>query len=460
MPQRVSRLALAVAISGAGSLRVTRAQFSAMLSDRTKPVRVTREQVQSVYGDRTKPVRVSYLHTQILRTITDAPPVIPDEPPQVLDQREYNPYRPTLPNEVESVSPVLYDFMRENTDITRSQHNLTQAGDSTFPWELLTKLGPEQQFTLGSLGRFYHDDFGIILARYCQFTQIKPGPWIHGPVGFLRSDAVVSWRVTNNPALSSANLVAGIMGAIRSPAEGEYGWVLTQGANHMPLQLQPVSEFKQNQELIWGGFEAVAGQGIGRVLGRVRGLPRYVHQYQTQFDVGTVFLDLEGPSVDSLRAIFGDDFEGIRAELVKVQAILDKIDIDDLNAALDLIREKLTGQSESLELLGGLSRDLNDIRARLNALEQFNTDDGLYRRIMASINTQFEVINSYLEGLDGRDYSSAINEIRETLAALGEQISDVELQSQIQLVPLVTGEIPPKFVYLPDGGLVLVEIKR
>src|SRR3546814_3839407 len=75
-------------------------------------------------------------------------PVIPPAP-----QIEVNPFRADVPN---------VDQQR----ILREQHNLAQAGDSTFHWGVLTEVSATPLYNLGSIGRFYHDEFGISIARY------------------------------------------------------------------------------------------------------------------------------------------------------------------------------------------------------------------------------------------------------------------------------------------------------
>ena len=72
---------------------------------------------------------------------------------------EVNPYRTDVPN---------VDQQR----IMREQHNLAQAGDSTFHWGVLTEISAEPLYNLGSVGRFYHDEFGISIARYVKFTKM------------------------------------------------------------------------------------------------------------------------------------------------------------------------------------------------------------------------------------------------------------------------------------------------
>ncbi len=455
MTARFRRLLSQAALEQLGPARLTRLQGQAAYGDRTNPIRLSRLQIQSVYGDRTNPIYVSSMAVQGLFSLKEAPE---DRItlPAVLD-RELNPYRPTLPNEVEELSPILYEFMRESVGTTREQHNLTQAGDSTFPWELLTKIGPQKQFTLGSLGRFYHDDYGLILARYVQFQGMKESKWLTAPVGRLASSRVVDWKVTNDPGLSGPDLAMGILGSFTQPQNGWYGWVITQGANHANLRVLEGEALNQEQELVWYGDERLRGGGLGRVIGRVRGRVEEVNRFQWQLTPGTVFIDVEGPSVDSLRAMLGASFEEIESKLKAVQAAIDSIDVDNLLPTLDQLLAGL-GQLQT-NLTDDRRRNLADfseLRRRLNVLETSGSGLALYTRITEERNQidrrQDASIQRLTELIQGAaDYGPQIQ-------SLTDLVSELQKKSGKSLVPLVTGEIPPRLVYLPDGQLVFVEI--
>lgn len=137
---------------------------------------------------------------------------------------EVNPYRASVPND---------DLQR----IMREQHNVTQAGDSTFHWGVLTEISNEALYTLGSAGRFYHDTLGIIKARYCKFVDFERTASRAAPVG-LRGPTIQPWVVTNQLDLSSANQAIGIAIPYNDQVFiGEwYGWVITEG--YVPVELQ------------------------------------------------------------------------------------------------------------------------------------------------------------------------------------------------------------------------------
>lgn len=153
---------------------------------------------------------------------------------------EVNPYRAAVPND---------DLQR----IIREQHNVTQAGDSTFHWGVLTEISNEALYTLGSAGRFYHDTLGIIKARYCKFVDFVRTSSRAVPVG-LRGPTIQPWVVTNQFNLSSANQAVGIAMPYNDQVFiGEwYGWVITEG--YVPVELQvevTASQFEFGTEYGW-----------------------------------------------------------------------------------------------------------------------------------------------------------------------------------------------------------------
>jgi hypothetical protein len=181
---------------------------------------------------------------------------------------ESNPYRPDLPESFSDVSPELYQFLREVIETLREQHNYTQAGDSTFSWELLTRIDLQKFHTLGSLGRFYHPQFGIIQARYVKYHGIS-NVTIGGPVGFLRETSAETWTVTNDLALSDSDAILGLMGAYTQPVDGSYGWVITHGANLQGVLIRTGLPIALFDRLTWNTSGELATGEAGRVIGSV-----------------------------------------------------------------------------------------------------------------------------------------------------------------------------------------------
>lgn len=454
MDYDVTKLEATVLESRAGLVPLATANAKALYTDKSEPVELTKGDSIALYTDKSYPVELTKFQGYALFSLNQRPALVQVKP--VVQDRELNPYRPTLPDEIESISPLLYDHMKSQVETIREQHNVTQAGDSTFGWELLTKIGPEQQFTLGSLGRFYHDDFGIILARYCQFALCAETNWFTQPVGYLRSDSVVTWRVTNDWGKSDPSLVAGVMGSFRQPENGWFGWVITQGANHAPMLVTNGAESEAGDGLVWSEFERM-GPGRGRVLGRGRTNPTVANKYETRFEAGQFFIDLEGPSIESLRALLGDSFKDLEDQIKAIQKVLDDLGADTLIDNLNQLLRVVEGQSADIRQLQGLAADLNGIKRRLNALEGLG--DSLYLRIMGEVGERLDAIIARLDALPGGDYAGTIQQIQDTLTALAESVSELEDRASRTLIPLVDGSIPPNLVYLPSGELVLVEFK-
>lgn len=451
---RVSRDTAQILEAVEAPVRVTRAQGQTVFSDATQPLRVTRVQSQTIYNDRTNPIRTTFFSAQLLRSVENFDRDVPDIP-----DRESNPYRPTMPNEIEQVSPVLADFVQLQTETLRDQHNKTQAGDTTVPWEFLTKLGPESQFTPGSLGRFYHDDFGLIIARYVQFTGCIEGKWINGPVGRLRTAQVVDWRVTNDVSnRSSVVEPVGIIAAAAMPKEGDYGWVIVQGANIIRLGLHLESDDERGAPLVWNGFETVATFGEGRVIGRVIGksVNKITHAY---FEPGGVFIDIEGYSVESIYKALAQVFDEIETRLKDIEGIVSGVDaatVSDLQRQVTELRGGLFNEGQARGVAdAGLS-------SRIAALE----GDNVYERVLAQVNSLLDTIrarltivednaNQALQLVLDADLPSMLLRL-ETIEAF---IASIPPPRDRSLIPMVDGAIPPNLVYLPSGELVFVEVE-
>lgn len=206
---------------------------------------------------------------------------------------EWNPHRPDIPEDVESLSPRLYDFLRDQAEALRKQHNLTQAGDTSFPWDIITLISQQAQFTLGSLGRFYHPIYGLITARYVQFTNMNPAIWSGAPVGLDTSFFDFGWRATNQFAKSRSDLVMGVCGAYETPESNQYGWVIVHGVAIQRLDFAgPLNRFER---FSWTGDGIVArtddttGPPVGLVFGtQIAG---------AEMEAGTPFIDALSLSV-------------------------------------------------------------------------------------------------------------------------------------------------------------------
>lgn len=285
-------------------------------------------------------------------------PVAVNLRPFTIKDRERNPY-----------SAQTTENPAEQQRVLREQHNFTQAGDSTFDYGLLLKAHPTRQFTLGSLGRFYHDDYGLILARYCEFSGMVEGSKQGQPVGRLKTSTLVDWKVTNNFSKSGADLVLGLCCIATIPASGSFGWVVTQGANPVSLEADSAAVPPQDAPYSWVTDGTVGLAARGRILGR-----RWGRAGTSQLFPGAFFTDLEGPSqADIASLVRGDlatELTQITANtsllvttgttLLAVQASLDSLYASDLTITARIALEEKTRARDInsvRELLGGTGFD-------------------------------------------------------------------------------------------------------
>jgi len=460
---RVTRSVTEAMLSDAGPILVTRQLLQAFYTDRTNPIRVTRQQVEAFYTDKTNPVRVTRQCVEVLMSIGQLPPVQPDRN-QILS-REANPFRPVAPKEIVDVNPILHDFITEQTAQVRQTHDTNQAGDSTVPWEFLTKVGSQRLYTLGSLGRFYHDDFGIVLARYCQFSKIKTAEWLNGPVGLLTKSKAVDWQVTNDYALSSPDSVVGILCSYTQPAQGDYGWVLTQGANIIPLLLQQnVKSLEKNQAFVWSDFERVSPEGQGRILGRALGPVNFVNKAQIQLDAGAAMIHVEGPSIDSLKVAIGTD--GLDQKIALIDQAVKDLGGDALAKAVATLKVKMAEVQQGLKTETSraisVEKSINDTIATIIAALGGTTLAALYLKITGEQKEVNDAQDIQIARVLAKAQSALDMVIEITNQDFQFQIDQLKARldhpTKSAIIPLVDGSIPPVLVYLPSGELVLVEI--
>lgn len=363
-----------------------------------------------------------------------------------------------------SSDQILFHMMREQTEQLRQQHEKTQAGDTTMPWEFLTRLSTERLYTLGAQGRFYHDDYGMIVARYVQFSKMIPAEFVNAPAGTLASSDRVDWVVTNDFSRSGPNLVTGIIAAYTLPTEGEYGWVITCGANHTNLKLNAPGLVSQGQDLVWDSFESLSVNGAGTVVGRI-----WSKKGIANLSPGMVFINLEGPSRGLIESWFNVKFSDLTKRITDLADRVASLegstdwtktiagiqqDITELEQALR--EEAGTRQARDAYILGLIQdlgaisqEDLDEVVSQLTLVIN-NLRDSLYL-IIGEMQTQLDAMSAQVAKIP--NLQQQIVDLQEALGQLQSQLSRKKTY-----IPLVTGEIPPVFVYLDDGSLVLVEV--
>lgn len=182
---------------------------------------------------------------------------------------ESNPYPAVVPKEIFGLSHGLGRFLRSLVDPLREQHNVTQAGDTTFSWEDLNTLTTNQLYSLGSLGRFLHPQYGIITARYVQFTECLTGVWTGIPAGYINNLLGFDWQVTTDfSKVSVARMCAGFAAGYTIPTEGQFGWLIETGVNTQSMIFSGVSAPLFGTSVGWtanGVVTAVSADALGVV---------------------------------------------------------------------------------------------------------------------------------------------------------------------------------------------------
>lgn len=182
---------------------------------------------------------------------------------------EWNPFRPDIPSHLADVDGGLYDYLREQAELIREQHNSTQAGDSTFPWQMFVTPGDRKVHSLGSVTRFVHETYGLFLARYVQFSA----NWTTALNPLVGHDkARGDWIATNQAAKTNLFRVIGFAAPYYSSLASQYGWVLTQGRGTFPITLISETEPAQFARFTWSPEDdglALIGPGpqVGILLG-------------------------------------------------------------------------------------------------------------------------------------------------------------------------------------------------
>jgi len=180
---------------------------------------------------------------------------------------EANPFRPDIPVGIADLGGGLYDYLREQAELIREQHNNYQAGDSTFPWHLISVTGKTLVHTPGSLTRFVHETYGLLHGRYVRFSD----NWKFADHPFVGHDKTRNdWTATNVAAKTDKFRVIGVCGAALSDVTELYGWVITNGRGPFEIIVEAESPPTAFQRISWnpnGGVASVApGPQVALIL--------------------------------------------------------------------------------------------------------------------------------------------------------------------------------------------------
>lgn len=374
-----------------------------------------------------------------------------------LREMERNPYRPHL---ADSEEERWRDFALQQRTL-RDQHNITQAGDSTYDYGLLLKGYPNEEFTLGSLGRFFHDDFGIILARFVQFKDWVDHPIQGQPVGRMKfnNSKGVNWVVTNDFTKSSADLAFGFCFLAQTPADDTYGWAVVSGPN--PAQIKNLGSLvpDQNAPYVWAETGAIQLGGHGRIIGRKWGTSK-----RAGLPAGSLFIHPEGMSILDLV----DTVRSALTELTQIDAILDQLEAAD-NRSKQALANSLEVEADLLSLTNSVNGQIDRLGNLIASLSSpfdwgpviaagdaaganaLNVAVTQINQTIANLTQRVKVLENLLTNYSLPEMYDAIQNIAYQLG----QLSDLAAV----YMPLVDGAIPPTFIQWPDGNLVYIRIE-
>lgn len=390
----------------------------------------------------------------LLFTVDYEPTGIPIQIP------EFNPYRPTIPNEYYDLDPTIAEFHREQTETLRQQSNLIYAGDSHLPWQLLVQLSREAIVRLGSIGRFFHPDYGIILARYVRFRGLEDTLSVCVPVGLMNVSPKVDWVVTNQLERSNDNLVVGMVAAFETPEDGDYGWAIVNGVNIQPVYTTD-SNGDKGEAFSWGETGQLSLGGTGRIIARRVGTSNL-----ERFEIGELKIELESANVTGALVQLGAFDEQLAALGVRVGTLeSDTTTVLGLSTQLAALQTALTLET-SRRSLGD-----NAIRSQIDAAGYVTSTE--LSAALTSVNLTITGINTTLTIAVGTAqaradaaYALAASITPVDLTTLNSQVAlltsqvNLLLSEPITWIPVTDGATPPELIYLDDGTLVYDEIYR
>lgn len=320
---------------------------------------------------------------------------------------ESNPFRPDVPLELEQNWPDTFFYLREQAEVLRAQHNMTQVGDTTFNWSLLTQVTEKPLYTLGCLGRFYHVDYGIIRARYCQFQRQDAQLPVGVPYGRVAGDTTQLWQVTNDISKCNPDSILGLSAAYAKPKDGTYGWIIVDGPNLQSVTIS-AEEAWLEAGLVWAssGECGLGSQTDGIDFCRVVNprLLSVVEGGKLEAKPGALQVRRKGDSKKRIRGWIEQGLSEVRAEIAPIEEAVARLaatvgPIPDSITALENWKVDLT---QSLSLLSdNFALSIEGLATRINQLdkEALNNRSGVPVSVLQDItNLQNQV--STLRGVE------------------------------------------------------------
>jgi hypothetical protein len=486
MSVRVTQIHFDVAGSLGGSgVLVTNEFLAAVYTDKTEGVRVTQEQVAIAYSDKTNGVQVTNLFLVFAAGYPEiAMDSAPFESAEIFSftadssfpgvttpssQIEPNPYAPIIDNgTVNDLPASVAGVLGPQQEMLRKQHNLTQAGDTTFPWDLIQDTTTDQAYNLGSEGTFF-TPYGICRAVYVQFSGLN-STLSYGtmPYGRLKNTSLVDWKVTNDVSQSDVDWCVGIAMLADLPTEGSYGWLVTSGPNISQLLCLTQGTPAIDDTYVWLRTGAIGRNVAGRIIARQWGTTG-------QLTPGNVFIRLEGPNDALLSSLFDSDFTAIENAIAQLQSAIQSLQ----NANPSGLADRVTTAEQALVLLQKALSDESATRSKVDQQLQDAINNGLvtveqfneYKtQLNTSLTAQFNQITTRLNAdektiaasklvtdqIDPKALSVRLDKIESNIALLLQLIGNIP--SSTAVLPLTIG-LPPQFFYFDDGNYMFTEIE-
>lgn len=441
-PKRLSSSIMANAVAFAGAKIVTAHYLTAAISIHNMFAPILIEREKTIYGVE-----------KFLVELASFP------------MPEHNPYRPRIPEQLIGMGDDFYDFYEENQQIHREQHNFIQAGDSTFPYQLVIKSHDAKHYKLGSVGKFYHEDYGIFHARYVLFDKLTEVTTPHCPMGLFKKspDNNLDWRVTNDLTLSDPDLAVGISAPFTLPTDGQYGWVIVDGS--ILQQVENTSTTAAiGESFAWDSSGAISNTAKGKVLGRRVSKPG--SPTDTAIMAGQMWVRSESLSEASIADLVDSQVQDLRDALEELQNTIGSLPTGDqvvaLQAQITTLQNKLTieiGERKAMDSA------IQDQIAGLDAVDSAALDNAI-TNVMNTITAAVSNLTAMIDAVR----LIAIEALDKANAALGIDLTSLQTQINELLAlylalnirpkgkfPVVDGSIPPNLVYLDDGSLVYTE---
>ena len=378
---RIAQLSGEVLHAGGGQARVVHAELSVLHGDQASlpNARIMQLRLEALHSDQSSlPNALIYQnHAEVLMdvrqlvspTFVDGSGDSTGEAFEIRQIREIGPPRLRIADRERNPFPTTVVGLdsEEQQRNFRAQHNLAQAGDSTFDYGLLLKHNPDRLYTLGSLGKFYHDDYGIIHARYVQFTQWVDVPFQGCPVGKLKTGESFDWVVTNDFEKSGSDLAQGFAFFADPPPEGSFGWMVVDGANPTSISRFDNTPPLLEAEYVWTATGVIHFATPGKVIARRATEPGVIG-----IGPGTIYIKIEGASLaaiservtESLSSTIATvDLLAVKAEETESQVTNLLSATNNLSSNIGQVDARLVRESQAR------ARDIQSIRQELGAVD-------------------------------------------------------------------------------------------